>query len=400
MSLLRIDGNKCNLCGVCLNSCPFDALVMKDGHVDVTAGCRMCKLCIRTCPQNAIGLSEKESVVDKSNWSGITVFGEFNNGRLHPVTVELIGEAQRLTAKVAMPIHVVLIGLGLTHAAKSLLAYGIDAVHVYDHPALEHYRVDTYSTVFEAQVRMTKPSIVLIGGTSIGRSLAPRLACRFLTGLTADCTTLDIKNNTDLIQIRPAFGGNIMAQIITPNTRPQFATVRYKVMNPAVHRTIVGKVHRHDVKAAWIQSDIEVLQVVTKKASPSITDAETLIVAGQGIKSRDDLAMLTQLADILGGQLACTRPLVEKGWCDHTQQIGLSGRTVKPKLIITCGVAGAIQFTACMDQSECIVAINDDEHAPIFKVAHYGIVGDLYQVIPSLLEKLTGQDMDMQQALG
>ena len=390
MSSLQINQDKCNLCGSCVDTCPFGALSIVDGKIEVASSCKMCKLCIKNCPQKAITLEEKKETVDKSAWQGIMVFAEYVDHQVHPVTIELIGKAKELTAKVPMPVYVLLIGHEVGEAAEKLLKYGVDKVFVYDNKELEHYRVDTYTAVFESLINEVKPSICLVGGTSIGRSLAPRVACRFRTGLTADCTTLDIKENTDLIQIRPAFGGNIMAQIVTPYTRPQFATVRYKVMNRAKKVEPNGEIVHKTVTDNMVTSSIKVLKAIKKQQVPSITEADVLVVAGQGVKSKDDLGMVEKLADLLGGQVAATRPLIENGWCDYTRQIGLSGRTVKPRLIITCGVAGAIQFTACMNQADCIVAINTDKDAPIFEIAHYGVVGDLYTVIPQLIEKIEG----------
>jgi electron transfer flavoprotein alpha subunit len=225
-----------------------------------------------------------------------------------------------------------------------------------------------------------------VGATSVGRSLAPRVAARFRTGLTADCTQLEMKPETDLVQIRPAFGGNIMARILTTHTRPQFATVRYKVMEPAACVDCpAGEVIRGEIGPGRLESRIKVVEVVAKEKRENISDAEVLVVAGRGVKKAADLTLLEELAGLLGGEIACTRPLVEAGWFSYTRQIGLSGRTVKPKLIITCGVSGAVQFTACMNGSERIFAINQDRTASIFKVAHYGIVGDLYQILPRLI---------------
>ena len=385
-----IIGQQCTLCGKCLEVCPFDALELIDGRIQVNANCRLCRLCVKHCPEQAIRLQTSASVVDKSEWRGFMVFGEYGDGQLHPVTIELIGKARELAGKTKMAVSVVLVGHDLAQTADSLLDYGVNTVYVYDDPALATFRVDVYANVLTEIIGEMKPSVVLIGGTSLGRSLAPRVATRFRTGLTADCTQLDIKDNTDLIQIRPAFGGNIMAQIITTRTRPQFATVRYKVMDSAVKTVRTGKVISRNIPSDLLKSRLEVVRIEKKDALPSITEADVLVVAGQGVRSKDDLVLIRQLADRLGGQIASTRPMVEKGWLDYTRQIGLSGRTVKPKLIITCGVSGAIQFCACMNAADLIIAINRDPAAPIFRIAHYGIVGDLYNVIPKLIQRIEG----------
>lgn len=212
------------------------------------------------------------------------------------------------------------------------------------------------------------------------------------TGLTADCTILEMEENTDLSQIRPAFGGNIMAHIKTPNNRPQMATVRYKIMNaPEYQPEETGTIIDELINPEKLASHVEVLDIVKKPKEKMIENADVLVVAGRGVKKPEDLEMLQELADLLGGQIACTRPLVEAGVLPATTQIGLSGRTVRPKLIITCGVSGAVQFTAGMDHADTIVAINADASAPIFKVAHYGLVGDLYDVIPELITKVKEQ---------
>lgn len=390
MASLRMDPSKCDLCGECVSLCPFQAIERTGDGLCVNAACKMCRLCVKHCPRQAISVEEKRSSVDKRDWWGVLVYAEYAEGRLHPVTGELIGVGRRLASEVDMPVFCLLIGGNVGDTPQRLLEYGVDEVFVYDDPRLAQFRADAYANAFSELVGQRKPSVVLVGSTPIGRSLAPRVAVRFQTGLTADCTGLAIKPNTDLVQIRPAFGGNIMAQIVTPHTRPQFATVRYKVMDCASPCTPFGRVTYRPVSDALAASGVEVLRIRRKEAAPSITDAGVLVVAGQGLKEKADLALVQELARLLGGEYAVTRPLVERGWSDHTRQIGLSGRTVKPKLIITCGVSGAIQFTACMNAAERIVAINTDRNAPIFKLAHYGIVGDLYDVIPSLIQKIKG----------
>ena len=226
---------------------------------------------------------------------------------------------------------------------------------------------------------------MLIGATALGRSLAPRLSTRFHTGLTADCTTLDIEPSTDMVQIRPAFGGNIMAQIAIRRSRPQFATVRYRVMDRAERvQNPTGSVVKCTVTDDMARSRIHILFSEVIEKQKTIDEEDILVVAGRGVRSEKDVAMCRRLVEALGGQLAFTRPMVENGFGDQMHQIGLSGRTVRPRLIITCGVSGAIQFTSCMKDAECIVAINSDPDAQIFKTAHYCIVDDLYQVVPRL----------------
>lgn len=390
MSIILVNKSKCNLCSQCVQNCPFGAAVITGNDVEINAACKMCRICIRKCPQKAIAIIDEErTIVNKTEWKGIMVFVEHMEGEIHPVTFELLGKARELAGKIGHPVFAVFMGNGILEKAEVLLAYGVDKVYVYDYEQLNYFKVDLYANMFEDCIRKVKPSIVLVGATSIGRSLAPRLSARFRTGLTADCTALYVRENTDLVQIRPAFGGNIMAQIITQNSRPQFATVRYKVMNQAA---CVGNpggiVESCYVDAGKLKSKIRVIDVRKKEKEAGISDAEVLVVAGRGLKDKKDMAMIDELAGLLGGQVAVTRGLVEDGWAHYTRQIGLSGRTVKPRLIITCGVSGAVQFTAGMNGSENIIAINYDKNAPIFKVAHYGIVGDIYEVIPALIARI------------
>jgi electron transfer flavoprotein alpha subunit len=390
LAKIVIDQDKITNPEAILELCPFGALEWDNQYLSINAACKMCKLCVKKGPAGVFSFIEDEVVtVDKSQWQGIVVYVDHMEGNIHPVTLELIGKAKELAAKVSYPVYCLFMGHNITGKAQELLQYGIDEVFVYDDEALNDFRIEPYAAVFEEFINKVKPSIVLVGGTTVGRSLAPRMAARFRTGLTADCTVLDVDENTDLAQIRPAFGGNIMAHIVTPNTRPQFATVRYKVFSLAEKtNSPTGKVTICTIPQENLMSQIRVLQVKPKEKVKSIEDAEVIVVAGGGIKSQKDMEMLQVLADKLGGMVATTRPLIEAGFADARLQIGLSGRTVKPKLIITCGVSGAVQFVAGMDSAENIIAINTDENAPIFNVAHYGIIGDLYKIVPDLIERL------------
>lgn len=381
---------KCTGCGLCVENCPFGAIDIKDGHPELNAACKVCGICVKNCPEKAIlKLETKVESVDKSQWNDILVFSEVSGGRLHPVSLELIGKARELAAPLGFKVKTVLVGDGVSAFAEELRHYGVSEIAVYDDPALGYFRADAYASCVEDYIKHAKPSVVLVGATSLGRSLAPRLSTRFHTGLTADCTKLELRENTDLVQIRPAFGGNIMAQIITANTRPQFATVRYKVMDqPARQETAEGAVIMRRIPKAVGESKVTHVKTVPVPAGKSISDAEILVVGGRGLQKESDLDMVKELAALLGGDWAVSRPLVEKGWAPNARQIGLSGRTVRPKLIITCGVSGVIQFAACMNQSEHIVAINTDPEAPIFNVAHIAMVGDLYQIVPRMIQKL------------
>ena len=320
----------------------------------------------------------------------VYVFAEQRDGNLQKVGIELIGEARKLADDLGQNVVAVLLGNQIKDKASELIAHGADKVVVVDDEMLAEYVTEPYAKAMMEIIQSHNPEIVLYGATSIGRDLAPRVSARIHTGLTADCTKLDIDEETKLLMMtRPAFGGNIMAEILTPNNRPQMATVRYKVMEtPAYSEDINGEIVNCKTNNIDFESNIKILDVIKKPKEENIESADILIVAGRGIKKKEDLSMLEDLADLLNGQLAVTRPLVENGWAEAKRQIGLSGKTVRPKLIMTCGVSGAIQFVAGMNNAETIFAINNDEKAPIFKYANYAIVGDIYEVIPKLIEKI------------
>ncbi|KNZ42229.1 lactate dehydrogenase subunit LctC [Acetobacterium bakii] len=374
--------------------CPFDAFSYENDVLEVTAACKMCKMCLKNGPKGVLILEEAEKVaIDKSLYKGITVYVDHIEGKIHPVTLELIGKARELAKVTNHPVYALFMGTNITKQAKKLLTYGVDKVFVYDKPELKHFVIEPYANVFEDFIEKIKPSAILVGATNVGRSLAPRVAARYRTGLTADCTILDMKENTDLIQIRPAYGGNIMAQIVTENTRPQFCTVRYKVFTaPEPMLNPVGVVEIMEIGAKKLISSIEVIEVIKKEKGIDLSDAETIVAVGRGVKCQKDLEMIHDFAEKIGAIVACTRPGIEAGWFDAKLQIGLSGRTVKPKLIIALGISGAVQFTAGMQNSEYIIAINSDPKAPIFNVAHCGMVGDLYEILPELLELIKDQD--------
>ena len=390
MAEIKVLERKCTGCGKCKDSCPFGAIDMVNGKPELNAACKVCGVCVKGCPEKAIiKLETKVDSVDKSKWNDILVFAEVSGGRLHPVALELIGKAHELAKGVGYKVKAVLVGSGVASYAEELRHYGVSEIAVYDDPQLSYFRADVYAACVADYIRFCKPSVVLVGATSLGRSLAPRLATRFHTGLTADCTKLELRENSDLVQIRPAFGGNIMAQIVTTNTRPQFATVRYKVMDaPVRQEETSGEIVIRRIPKDIGNSKVTCVSVKPVPAGKTISDAEILVVGGRGLAKEADLEMVKELAAQLGGDWAVSRPLVEKGWTTNDRQVGLSGRTVKPKLIITCGVSGAIQFTACMNGSDHIVAINSDKDAPIFSVAHVAVVGDLYEIVPALIEKL------------
>lgn len=374
-----------------ISICPFGALEEKNGEIQINAACKMCKLCIKKGPAGAVEYveDEPERSIDKNLWKGIAVYVDHLDGAIHPVTYELIGKSKELAEKIGHSVYAVMVGSNIASQCHELLHYGVDKVFVYDDEKLARFKIEPYTAVFEDFVNNIKPTAILVGATPVGRQLAPRLAARLHTGLTADCTKLEINENTDLVQIRPAFGGNIMAQILTPNKRPQMATVRYKVMDaPERNKDESGVIINCEISSDKLDCNVDVLDIIPKEKEQFIEASDVLVVAGRGVKKEEDLAMVQELADLLGGQIACTRPMYEAGWLEAKRQVGLSGRTVRPRLIITCGVSGSIQFVAGMNNSEQIIAINNDENAPIFKTAHYGLVGDLYEIIPGLIEQI------------
>ncbi len=391
MGLISFNAARCDLCGKCISACPFEALSMEESSVAVSENCRMCGVCVRTCPTKAIYFEQKAGTADKEEWKDFLIYVEQERGKIHPVAYELIGEARKMAAKVNYKVKCVIVGPeGTVKNAEKLPEYGVDEVFVYEDPGFEGFKADCYADAVADCIAREKPSSVLIGATSLGRSLAPRLSTRFHTGLTADCTTLDIMDNSDMIQIRPAFGGNIMAQILISESRPQFATVRYRVMDPAkkLAGPVTGRVTVCQVPEKMTRSAIEVISTELLPEKTRIEDAEIIVAAGRGVRDEAGLELCRKLAEAVGGTLAFTRPMVEQGIGDQLHQIGLSGHTVRPKLIITCGISGAIQFTSCMNGSETIVAVNSDPNAQIFSVANYCIADDLYEVLPAMIEEI------------
>ena len=369
--------------------CPFGAILYEDGKLSISSACKMCKLCVRNGEGAVSFVEDAAPTVDKSLWRGVCVYADCTGGELHRVTYELCGKAKELAAVTGHPVYALLIGNNIEACAQKLLHYGADKIFVYDNEAYDGFRIEPYAAAFYDFIEQVKPSSILVGATDLGRQLAPRVAARCRAGLTADCTVLQMKENTDLVQIRPAFGGNIMAQIISPNTRPQFCTVRYKVFSePAPTEEPSGEIVAMEAEAGKLLSKIRILQTSDKPKSVDISESDVIVAVGRGAQSEEMRAQATELAELLGGTVACTRPLAEANLFDAKRQIGLSGRTVKPRLIICIGVSGAVQFAAGMKSSDCIVAINTDRSAPIFDVAHYCVVGDATEIVPQLIAKI------------
>jgi electron transfer flavoprotein alpha subunit len=385
MSEIRVLREKCTGCGLCITSCPFQCISLVEDKAVISEECRLCGICVDVCPEKAIEVEEAERTGDVSEYSGVLVFGEQRRGVISPVVYELVGKGRELADKLGERLECVVLGENMKTQAEDLAEYGVDRIYLFDSPLLADFRDDPYTQLLTALVKEVQPSIFLIGATSIGRSLAPRLAIRLQTGLTADCTGLDIDAERNLLQTRPAFGGNVMATILCTNHRPQMATVRYKVMTRAEKQPgQMGEIVLKNVGDAVVDRT-RILSVSTESEDVSLTEAQIIVSGGKGLGSPEGFSLIQELADALGGVVGASRLVVDEGWIPFRHQVGLSGKTVRPRLYIACGISGAVQHLAGMQTSDVIVAINKDPLAPIFKIADYGIVGDLYEVIPEII---------------
>jgi len=381
---------ECTGCGICVDACPFGCIAIEEGVAVIGEECRLCGACVDACPQGAIAIMEAGREVDLSSYRGVLVFAEQRSSKVHPVAYELLGKGRELADQLMEPLYAVLIGDGMAEGAEELVARGAERVYVYDDPSLEDFRVDPYTELLSGLVGEVKPSIFLIGATSIGRSLGPRVAARVRTGLTADCTGLEIDPDTGLLrQTRPAYGGNIMATIIGPNSRPQMATVRYKVMNEAERDpSRKGEIVRKPFDVKNLTDRVKILDFEPAAEEVSIVDADIVVSGGKGLGGPEGFKLIEELAHALGGAVGASRPTVDEGWIEYRHQVGLSGRTVRPKLYMACGISGAVQHLAGMKTSDVIISINKDVEAPILGVSGLGAVGDLYEVVPILVDKI------------
>ena len=388
-----VNTEKCVGCTLCLQNCPFNAITMENGKAVIGEACTACGKCIEVCPVQAITKeeAEKKDAVDITQYHGVWVVAEQREGKLQNVAIELLGEGRKLADDLGCELAAVVLGKNIGAIADELGHYGADKVYFADADELEIYTTDAYSKVIYEAVEKYKPEVLLIGATYLGRDLAPALAVRLNTGLTADCTKLEIdKEHMQLMQTRPTFGGNLMATILCPKDRPQMSTVRPGVMAKAEYKAD-GKAENIELPVSFAEGDIrtKVLEVVKAVGETvSLTDAKVIVAGGNGVGGPEGFELLKQLADKLGGTIAASRACVDNGWIDHSYQVGQTGTTVKPALYIACGISGAIQHLAGMQESGQIVAINKNETAPIFEVADYGIVGDLFKVIPAIIEEL------------
>ena len=341
----------------------------------------------------------------KNTQGEVWVFAEQEDGKLSDVPFELLGKARELAGKLGVKVGAVLMGSGVENLAQPLVAGGADVVHLVDDPALKVFRNKAYRHSLVELIKECNPQIVIFGATHMGRDLAPSVASALQCGLTADCTDLQIGDYEDkkcacsggvskvinnvLLQIRPAFGGNIIATIVNPYNWPQMATVREGVMKPLEPDAgRKGEVVRHDARLAGVDIPVEVIEILRRTSSVNLKGARIIVCGGAGVGSKENFKLLHDLAAALGGAVGGSRAAVDLGYCEHERQIGQTGVTVRPALMISCGVSGAVQHLAGMQDSAKIIAINTDKDAPIFKVAHYGIVGDLNVVIPKLIKAI------------
>lgn len=381
--------DKCTGCESCLGSCPYEAIVMKEGKAYITEYCQLCMACLPVCPEGAIvEIKEKESVtVPLTDYKGVWVFAETRGSEVADVSYELLGRGRGLSDDLGVELTAVLFGAG-RDKADLLIRWGADKVYYSNDPIFERFNDEPYTGLLSSLINEHKPEIVLAGATSIGRSFIPRVAARLKTGLTADCTGLSIDKETrNLLQTRPAFGGNIMATIICPARRPQIATVRPRVMKRGQYNEN-KKGEIIEVKASGITSRSHVIASEKKASSGgNLLEANVIVSGGRGVGEKG-FRMLYELAELLGGALGASRAAVDEGWIPYSQQVGQTGKTVCPRLYIACGISGAVQHLVGMQSSDIIVAINKNPEAPIFNVATYGIIGDVFEVIPLLIKRL------------
>jgi len=387
---IRVILDKCVGCGLCLKVCAYDAVSLVDKKAVINERCTVCGACVGVCRYDAIEIERRPfKGQDVENYAGICLFAEHRRGKLSSVVLEIIGAARELKKELDRSISAILVGDKVQGMAEELVAFGVDEVWMVEDPSIGDFDEDVQSDLVTKILLEKKPEIFLGGGTILGRSLLPRVAARILTGLTADCTELSIDGDKKLLrQTRPAFGGNIMATILCGGHRPQMATVRHKVMKEAQalagHQ---GRIEKLDLPI--LKPRVEVLEFVEEKMDTvNLAEADFIVSGGRGLKDPKNFALIEELARSIGGAVGASRAAVDAGWIPYSHQVGQTGKTVNPTIYIACGISGAIQHLAGMKGSDIIVAINSDPSAPIFTTAHYGIVGNLFEVVPEMIKQL------------
>lgn len=391
-SSIEILLNKCVGCTLCVKACPFGAIHManKKAVIDM-AKCTLCGACVPACKFNAIELNkEATDKKDLSAYKDVWVFCEQKKGVIQTISFELLGEGKKLAAKLGVKLCAVILGHNIEAKIEELKNRGADKIYIVDAPELKAYQDDPYTKVLVKLVEEYKPEVVLCGATTIGRSMISKVAITVDAGLTADCTGLDIDPKERLLlQTRPAFGGNIMATIITPNHRPQMSTVRHKVMKEAeIHKSHKAEVIRKSYDGYTLKSRTNLIDIVEEiEETVNLAEADIIVSGGRGLAAAENFSLVKDLAKTLGAAVGSSRSAVDAGWMPYSHQVGQTGKTVCPKLYIACGISGQIQHLIGMQSSKVILAINKDPDAPIFKVATYGIVGDVFEIVPALTKE-------------
>ena len=400
MAEIEVLKDRCNLCGACIAACPFSLIRRQEDALEIMPGCTFCGACVDGCPRDAIVIREQKKLVVLDTFRGVWVFAEQRNGELMSATFELLGVGRTLADELDAELSVVLVGDNLDDHVAQLRGYPIDRIYAASHELLVGYDTLFYTDVLAGLVNKYKPEILLLAGTAVGRDLGPRLAIRVGAGLTADCTSLQIdKESGNLVQQRPAFGGNIMANIVTPYHRPQMATVRPKVMKPMKPGRPMRQVEVEKVPV-WLDSADRVVTVINHIQEESnvqdLQEADIIVSGGRGLGAPENFVLIEELAELLGGAVGASRAVVDAGWLPSYHQVGQTGKTVQPKLYIACGISGAIQHQVGMRASDIIIAVNKDPEAPIFNIATFGVVENVHKFLPALIKKLravsTGTD--------
>jgi electron transfer flavoprotein alpha subunit len=390
---IRVGIDECTGCGSCIDACPFGLIEIVDEVARIGEGCNLCGACRDVCPVGAISIDvAAETAPADDSYRGIWVFTEWQDGKIRGVGYELLSKGRELADTLNTELCAVCFGHSLD-GVEQLAVCGADRVYLVDDPSLASQQEEVYAAELVRLIQEHRPEIVLAGATSFGRAFFPRVAAVLKSGLTADCTGLDIDTEKRLLlQTRPTFGGNIMATIICPTRRPQMSTVRPRVFKrntPDTSRK--GDIIRVDFDKERVTARTKLVDFVkdlTEKVK--MEDADIIVSGGRGLGKPANFSIIRELADALGAAVGSSRPPVDDGWIPYSHQVGQTGKTVCPKLYIACGISGAVQHLAGMQTADMIVAINDDPEAAIFEVATYGLVGDLFSIVPLLTERLKG----------